>query len=157
MLPDLNLWLNYIPNHSLSNDISQFFTHLYIISFLLFYLISHLFCHTTEYSIKSSFAFFSVLFKPTLKPTFYCRIIYLFAKLCKIYLRKKTAAFNHGLIFCPNVNHLEELFNLFFFIFSTIWVPVAIFHSLYSLYLSHFRKFCSYSHSIVAGGLLVIS
>ncbi len=77
-----------ISNHSLLNDISQFYPSLYN-SFLLFYLISHLFCHTTEYSIKNSTTFFSVLFKPTLKPTFYCRIIYLFATLCKIYIRKK--------------------------------------------------------------------
>ena len=103
------------------------FTHLYIISFLLFYLISHLFCHTTEYSIKSSFASFSVLFKPTLKPTIYSHIIYLFAKLCIMYASKKTVALNYGLIFCPNLNHLEELFNLFFFTNVPILVPVTVF------------------------------
>ena len=42
---------------------------------------------------------------------------------------KKTAALNYGLIFCPNVNNLEELFNLFFFANVPILIPVTVFHT----------------------------
>ena len=51
---------------------------------------------------------------------------------------KRPQSKNYGLIFCPNLNHLELLFSLFFFTSSTIWVPVTIFHSL------HLSKSISY-------------
>ncbi|SND57443.1 Uncharacterised protein [Streptococcus pneumoniae] len=37
---------------------------------------------------------------------------------------------NYGLIFCPNVNHLELLFNLFFLANVPVLIPVTVFNPL---------------------------
>ncbi|WP_219338059.1 hypothetical protein, partial [Streptococcus pneumoniae] len=37
---------------------------------------------------------------------------------------------NYGLIFCPNVNHLELLFNLFFLVNVPVLIPVTVFNPL---------------------------
>ena len=52
-------------------------------------------------------------------------------KIFKIkYVRKKTVAFDYGLVFCPNINHLELLFNLFYFTNIPILIPVTVFNRL---------------------------
>ncbi len=70
---------------------------------------------------------------------------------------KKTAALTLRSHFFPNASHWGLLFQLFFLPLCTICVPAEQFLSLQSLILLSLEKSVSYSHSIVPGGLLVIS
>ncbi|HGK3242306.1 TPA: hypothetical protein ACJ1QE_001480, partial [Streptococcus pneumoniae] len=46
-----------------------------------------------------------------------------------IYIKRPQLE-NYGLIFCPNVNHLELLFNLFFLANVPVLIPVTVFNPL---------------------------
>ena len=72
-------------------------------------------------------------------------------------ITKRPQPKDYGLIFCPNVNHLKLLFNLFFLTNVPILIPVTVFNLMQLLILQDFLFFCYYSHSMVAGGLLVMS
>lgn len=51
-------------------------------------------------------------------------------KLILIIYIKRPQFENYGLIFCPNVNHLELLFNLFFLANVPVLIPVTVFNPL---------------------------
>lgn len=51
-------------------------------------------------------------------------------KLILIIYIKRPQLENYGLIFCPNVNHLELLFNLFFLVNVPVLIPVTVFNPL---------------------------